>query len=179
MKTKIQGLYKTFSSPVIIKLLFPALLFLFSFRSWEGTGKSKLPVIRKEVKVDNTFQNVSVNGDLTMILTNEPAGTFVMEGNEEAVNNLRYKVKDNELIINVHRKNRLDKLTIYLSAATLKSMLINGDADISSMDIIKSDNLQIWMNGIVNLKVKTTGKVNVDASDAYELLWESPLHNIK
>jgi hypothetical protein len=178
MKPKIQRLYQTINRPLIIKLFFPSLLLLFSFKSGEGTGGPKLPVIRKEVKVEAPFQRACIDGDISMILTNEPAGTLMMEGNEEAVNKIRYSVKNNELIIDAHRKNRLGELTIYLSAATLKSMLVNGDAHISSIDIIKPDNLQIWLNGNINVKVKTTGKVSIDAYPGYDLFWDHPLmHN--
>ncbi|MEP6950014.1 MAG: DUF2807 domain-containing protein [Ginsengibacter sp.] len=181
MKTKIQGLHKTISSPLINKVILPFLsvILLFSFRPAYRTEEPKSPVIQKELKFENPFQNVRIDGDISMILTNDPAGTLMVEGNEQTLNNIKYRVKNNELTIDAHKKNRLDKLTIYLSVATLKSMLINGDGDISSAEIIKSDNLQIWLNGITTVKVTTTGKVNVDASDAYELLWESPLRNIK
>lgn len=179
MKTKIQGLYKNVSSPLINKLIFPSLLLLFSFRFAEGTKEPKSPVIQKELRFENPFQSVRIDGDISMKLTNDPAGTLLVEGSEQTLNNIKYRVKNNELTIDAHKKNRFDKLTIYLSVATLKSMLVNGDGDISSAEIIKSDNLQIWLNGITTVKVTTTGKINVDASDAYELLWESPLHNVR
>jgi hypothetical protein len=176
MKTKIQGPYKLTGGPLIIKFLFPSLLLLFSFRPGERTGEPKSPVIQKEMKFETSFQSVRIDGDISIVLTNDPAGTLRAEGSEPTLNNIRYKVKNSELTIDAHRKNHLDKLTIYLSVATLKSMLVNGDANIFSTDIIKLENLQIWLNGITTVKVTTTGKVNVDASDAYELVWESPLH---
>ena len=175
MNTKIQGLYKTIYSPQILKLLLPSLLLLFSFRPGEGTGRPKLPVIRKEVKVENHFKSVRINGDISMILTNEPAGTLMMEGNEKVLNNIRYKVRNNELTIDAHKKNRLDKLTIYLSAATLQTMQVNGDSFVSSTDVIKPDNLQIWLNGIITVNLKTIkGHVKVDAFDGYDMNWELP-----
>jgi Putative auto-transporter adhesin, head GIN domain len=176
MKTKIQRFYKLISRPLIIKLLFPSLLLLFSFRPGAGTEEPKLPVIQKEMKFNTRFQSVRIDGDISVILTNDPAGTLMAEGSEPTLNNIKFRVKNNELTIDAHKKNHLDKLTIYLSVARLKSMLVNGDANISSADIINSENLQIWLNGITTVKVTSTGKVNVDASDAYELLWESPLH---
>jgi len=175
MKSNIQRLFQFINRPVMTKL-FPSLFLLFSFRPGGDTEGRKLPVIQKEVIVD-PFQTVRINGDISMVLTNEPAGTLVVEGNENDVNRIKYIVKNNELTIDAHRKNRLDEITIYLSAATLKSMLVNGDGNISSIGIIKPADLHIWLNGNVDIKVKTTGKISVDSYDSYELFWKSPLMN--
>ena len=176
MKSNIQRLYQIIDRPVMIKLFFPSLLLLFSFSSGEGAEGRKLPVVQKEVIVD-PFQTVSVNGDISMILTNKPAGTVTIEGNENDVSRIRYRNKNNELTIDARRKNHLNEIIIYLSAATLKSMLVNGDGNISSIDIIKPGDLHIWLNGNIDIKVKTTGKISVDSYDSYELFWKSPLMN--
>ena len=93
------------------------------------------------------------------------------------MNRIKYLVKNNELTIDAHRKIRLNEITFYLSAATLKSMLVNGDGNISSTGIIKPAELHIWLNGNIDVKVKTTGKIGVDSYDSHELFWKSPLKN--
>ncbi len=175
MKTNIQKLFQTINRPVFTKLLFPALLLLFSFTP-KGTEKSNVPVIRKEVMIENPFQSINISGDISVILTNKPAGTIIIEGNESDVNKMRYKNKNNELVIDASKKKRSDQLTIYLSATMLKQMLINGDGDISSTGIIKTDDLHIWLNGDINVEINTIGKVSVDAYNGYDLFWKSPLN---
>ncbi len=98
-----------------------------------------------------------------------------MEGKEKDVNKIRHHVNDNELAIDARRKNYFNKLVIYLPAANLQSMQVNGDGDISSTGMIQSDELTITLNGAINVKIKTTGKVNVDAPKDLELEWKSPL----
>ncbi len=168
MKTNIQKLLQTLNRPIILKLLFPALLLLFSFTPG-GTKKSKVAVIRKEVIIEKPFQSIIINGDISVILTNNPAGAIMVEGNENDLNKIRYKNKNNELILDASRKKSFAQITIYLSATMLKHMLINGDGDISSTGIIKTDDLHVWLNGDINVEINTIGKVSADAYNGYDL----------
>lgn len=177
MKTKIERLLRTIKEPLIIRLLLPALLLLFSFAHGDKE-RSKAKVIRKEVIIGSSFQNIIINGNIWVILTNKPAGTISIEGNNRDVNTIRYKSKNNELVIDATRKKRVGQITIYVSATMLKHMLINGDGQISSTGIIKSDELNIWLNGIVNVDINIIGRVSVDTYDGYDLFWNSTLNRI-
>src|SRR5580765_7924994 len=105
MKANTQRLYPANNTSLIIKLVFPSLFLLFSFKSTEDIGSPKLPVIRKELKVENAFQGIRIEGDISVILTNDPAGTVIIEGKEKEVNKIRPVLKNNTLIIDVNRKN--------------------------------------------------------------------------
>lgn len=175
MKSNIQKRYQTINKLPVIRLFFPSLLLLFSFTPGDGTEQKNPPVIQKEIKVEGLFQNVRVYGDISMILTNDPSGTITIEGKEKDIKRIRHGVKNNELFIDARRKNYFNKLIIYLPATTLQSMQINGDGDVSSTDMLQSDELHITLNGAIDVKVKTTGKLRVDAPNEYELSWKSPL----
>lgn len=179
MNAYIQNLYQTISTPPLIKLIVPSLVLLFSFQPGDGTGKQDPPVIQKKMNVEGPFQNVRIYGDVSTILTNDPSGAMVMEGKEKDVNKIKYHVQDNELVIDARRKNYFNKLVIYLPAVTLQSMQVNGDGDISSTGMIQSDELHITLNGAVDVKIKTTGKVNIDAPGDLELKWKSPVKKTK
>jgi Putative auto-transporter adhesin, head GIN domain len=175
MKRNIQSLCEAINRQFIIKLFFPSLLLLFSFRPGEGTGGSTLPVVKKEVKLATPFQSVNIHGDVSVILTNEPAGTITMAGIEKDLDRIRYKVKNNELIIDTYRKNILRDLTIYLSAATLQSIQLNGEGNIYSTVSIKQEGLHLLLNGNIKVKVYTKGKLTIDATEGYQLFWETRL----
>ncbi len=172
MKNNTQRFFINTSKPLIIKLIFPALLLLFSFMP-KGKEKSDPQFIKKEIVTNTSFQNVYIIGNVSVILTSEPAGTVVIEGNENDVNNTKYKNKNSELTIDAGKKKRFSKITIYLSANTLKQMLINGDGNVASMGTIKTDNLQIWLNGNIDVDININGKVSVDSGDGYELTRKS------
>ena len=109
-----------------------------------------------------------------MILTNEPSGTITIEGKEKDINRIRHSVKNNELVIDARRKNYFNKLIIYLPATTLQSMQVNGDGNISSTGMLQSEELYLTLNGAIDVKIKTTGKLHVDAPKELELSWKSP-----
>ena len=113
MKANITGLYQAVNMRLLIKLVFPCLFLLFSFKSVEGISLPKLPLIRKELKFENDFQGIRIEGDISVILTNDPAGTVIIEGKEKEVNKIRHVLKNNTLMIDVNRKNIFAKLTLY------------------------------------------------------------------
>lgn len=179
MKSNIQGLYRKMSSRQTIKGALPLFLLLSSFKPGEGTGGSKMVVIRREVKVESTFQSIRIDGNIGVILTNDPAGTVSLEGKEKDLDRIRYTVKNNTLIVDAQRKNSFDDVTVYISAIRLQSIKGNGDMDISSGDMLEVDDLRIFLNGNINVNVKTKGKLSIDAPDEYDLSWETPVMGIR
>lgn len=179
MKANITGLYQAVNMRLLIKLVFPSLFLLFSFKSVEDIGSPKLPLIKKELKVESAFQNIRIEGDISVILTNDPAGTVIIEGKEKEVNKIRHVLKNNTLMIDVNRKNIFAKLTLYLSAIKLQTIQLNGDANISSIEFIKSAYLHMSLNGDISVKVKTMGQLSFDTPDDIELLQRPPLMKIK
>ncbi len=179
MKTNIQRLYQTINGPLILKLAFPSLLLLFSYNNPERTGVSKPPIIRKELKVDSTFRSIQIEGDISVMLTNDPAGTIIIEGKENELNKIRPVFKNDVLFIYLNRKNIFSKLTLYLSVTTLQAIRLNGDANISSIESIKADHLHLSLNGNIKVKVNTVGHLSVDTPDDIELIWKSPSLNRK
>ena len=168
MKANIQSLYKIINRPLLIKLIFPSLFLLLSFKP--GDGEKKLSVVRKELKVESPFKSIRLEGNVSVVLTNDPAGTIIIEGKENLVNKIRTVFENNTLIVDVIPNHWFAKITIYLSAKTLQSLQLNGDGKISSIDFIQSDHLHISLNGDIKVKVKTMGQISFDTPDDIELL---------
>jgi hypothetical protein len=175
MKTNSLRFNQLITAPLVAKLIFPALLVLISFKPAEATAKPKLPVIRKELKIESAFQNIRIEGYISVILTNDPVGTVIIEGKEKELNKIEPVIKNNTLIMDAYGKNPFAKLTLYLSAKTLKTIQFNGNGNISSIDFIQSDRLNISLNGNIKVKVKTMGQINFDTADEIDLLWKTPL----
>jgi hypothetical protein len=174
MKPNIQKRYYVISKLSISRLFFLSLgLSLLSFRSGDVAVEKNPPVVQKEMKIEGLFQNVKIFGDISMILTNEPPGIVIIEGTEKDIKKLKHSVKNNELVIDARKKNYFNKLVIYLPATTLQSMQVNGDGNISSTEMIRSNELHLTLNGAVDVKIKTTGKLRVDAPNEYELSWKA------
>lgn len=85
MKATIQKLYKAINRRLLIQLTFPSLLLLCSFKPGENIGMLKSPVVRKEFKVDNAFKSILLEGNISLVLTNDPAGTVIIEGKKRSL----------------------------------------------------------------------------------------------
>ena len=174
MKTYIQRLYQATNSRLIIKLVLPTLFLLFSFKPGEDNGVPGVSVLRKQFKIESAFQSIRIEGDISLVLTNDPTGTVIIEGKENELKKINPVLEKKILIINANRKPLFAKLTMYLSAITLQAIQLNGDGNISSIDFIQSECLHISLNGNINVKVKTMGQLSFDKPDDIELVWKSP-----
>jgi hypothetical protein len=169
-----QNVFESINSQRVIRMLGSSLLLLFSFAPGESKGDPHLPGLKKELKMEGRFHRIRIDGDVSVRLTNEPAGTVVLEGNERSLSRIKHSLVDNTLVIDASRKNFFAKLTIYLSAITLQDMQINGFADITSVEPIQSDLLHIFLNGDIDVTVKTLGKLSFDTPEEFELQWKKP-----
>ena len=175
MKATIQKLYKAINRRLLIQLTFPSLLLLCSFKPGENIGMLKSPVVRKEFKVDNAFKSILLEGNISLVLTNDPAGTVIIEGKKKELNKINPVFKNNILVIDANQKNIFAKITINLSALAVETIQLNGDGYISSIDFIQSDHLHMSLNGNIRVKVRTLGKISFDAPDDIELLMKPPV----
>ena len=75
-------------------------------------------VIRKQLKVDSSFRGIRIDGDISVILTNDPAGTIVIEGRANEMKKIKAGFEKNIFIVDAERKRLFAKLTLYLSAIT-------------------------------------------------------------
>lgn len=178
MKTSIQRFGKIIGGLKSIRLAFPFLLLLFSFKPAEDIQLQKLPVVKKELKVDGSFKSIRIEGDVSLVLTNDPAGTIIIEGKEKEVKKISPFFENSVLVIDTDHRQLFAKFIIYLSALTLQTIQLNGDGNISSIDFLRSDHLHISLNGNIKVKVKTMGRLSFDAPDDIELLARQPVMKI-
>jgi len=177
MKTSTQSSCRAIDNRLVFILFFPTLFLLFSFKSFQDNGGSKLGVIRKQLKVDSAFKGIRIDGDISVILTNDPAGTVFIEGKANELEKINAGFEKSIFIIDAGRKPLFAKLTLYLSAITLQTIQLNGDGNISSSDFIQSEHLHISLNGDIKVDVKTLGELSFDTPDEIELRSNSAAHD--
>ena len=169
MKASVQSSYWAIDNRLVFILVFPSLFLLVSFKPFKDKVGSKQGVIRKQLKVDSIFRGIRIDGDISVILTNDPAGTVVIEGRANELKKIKAGFEKNIFIVDAERKPLFAKLTLYLSAITLKTIQLNGDGSISSNDFIQSERLHISLNGDIVVDVKTLGELSFDTPDDIEL----------
>ena len=131
---------------------------------------SPKPNGHKEVNIMGWFHEVEVRGDVTVILTNGPAGKLWLNGNMDDLERVQTSVKNERLSINADMKRRKSKLTVYIPIATIASLVINGDTEVYSSGTIKTNDLEILLNGTSLVSVKYLGRLKVFAGERCELI---------
>lgn len=124
---------------------------------------------RNEIKIPGTYQRIEVRGDVTVVLTNEPAGTFLVEGNPIEFNKVKPTLKNGRLLINAEKKTSFEKLIVYVPITAVTALLITGEAEIFSSGTIITNGLEITLNGTSQLAVHYQGKLQISPADGYHL----------
>jgi Putative auto-transporter adhesin, head GIN domain len=128
------------------------------------------PVIKKELKVEKAFKGIRIEGDISLVLTNAPAGTVIVEGKQNQIGKLNPIFETTTLVIDASQKNFFSKFTIYLSALALEAIQFNGDGNISSAEFIQSNHLYITLGGAIDIRIKTLGQISFDTREDIELV---------
>lgn len=132
---------------------------------------SHAPFIRKKIVLPEKIQEVEINGDVSIILTNDAPGSVYVDGMPAYTELVTVTTKKGKLTVSDGNKSRFFKTTIYIPAADVHSITVNGNTTISSEEIIDTDKLLITLNGISVVKVSSSkkGKINVKAAGEFEL----------
>ena len=154
-----------------IKIAFLLLLSLpiFSFQPGEYYKAKRRTITKKSFSISQPFKNIRFDGNIEIVLTNAPAGTLIVEGKEKEINKISPIIADGQVIINVQRKNYFSEMKVYLSALNLESIIVNGDAGISSSEVIDVTKLHFSLNGHSSIKIKVTGDINLITPYEYDL----------
>jgi hypothetical protein len=124
----------------------------------------------KEVNIMESFHQVEVRGDVMVILTNGPADKLWLNGNMADLDRVQTSVKNERLIVNADMKRRKSKVTLSIPVATVASLIINGDIEVYSSGTIKTNDLEILLNGTSLVSVKYLGGLKVLAGESCELI---------
>ncbi len=123
----------------------------------------------KEINLPQRFQQIEILGDVTLYLTNETQNKLKLEGNPEDLTHVNVNVAAGTLTVNASKKVK-SKLIIYVPVAGVSSLVVEGDSEIFSSGIVKTDALQIVLYGTSIVSVKYNGKLDVIAEGSSELI---------
>lgn len=169
MEKNIRRLYTTSKCWVRITIIFASLFLLFSFTAIEASGVLKFPVVTKELTIANNFTSIRIEGNVSLVLTDKPAGSIIIEGEEKDIQQISPVFENNVLVLDAGRRFSFAPLTIYLSALTLQTIRVNGDGNISSSGCIKADGLHLLLNGNIKVKLRALGHISFDAPEDIEI----------
>ena len=151
-----------------------------------GKGKKvtcKGPVVEKTLDLTG-FDAIVVNGSSDMELTQGETFKVLVKANEDVFQYLDYKVSDGKLVLEtVDNVNiRAEEFNIYITLPTLKSLEVNGAADVDLKNGYKSSEaLEVEVNGAgdfefnsitvptLSFELNGAGDIEADNIDVEEL----------
>jgi hypothetical protein len=134
-----------------------------------GTGPGTVQVVDyKEISNGQTVERIEVRGDVSIVLTNALGTNIMLEGNDKDLGTVKTTVKNGTLEINAEKKKTFSKLTVYLTVNDIHSLIVTGNAQISSSGI-SVDNLDIILNGDSFVQVQHQGKLRIIPGAGYEM----------
>ena len=124
MKKNFDGHARIFGASLCWKVLVPVLALLTSAAAFSQSPCSA-PVDRKEINITEVFNEVEVKGEITIILTAQPAGEITVEGNANDLNAVKASVKKGRLVIEADKRKCPSKMTVFVSANNVDTLIIN------------------------------------------------------
>jgi len=151
------------------KLLVAAFVLIMFVTTKAGTGPGAVQVVDyKEISNGQAVERIQVRGDISIVLTNALGTNIMLEGNTKDLALVKTTVKNGTLEINAEKKKTCSKLTVYLTVNDIHSLIVTGNAQISSSDV-SVDNLDIILNGNSFVDVHHEGRLRIMAGAGYEL----------
>ena len=159
-----------FSLVSCIFLFFSFLISLTALAKKIGDNK---PVFSRTIVLHEIFQQLEIWGNVEIVLTPEMSDSITIEGTTVDINLVGIKLKHGTLSVRAKWVNQSTTTKIIIPAAMLTSVQVYGNAIVSSAGELSAPQLKVFLDGEAQVKIKSRGKVNVEASDGYYLTKES------
>jgi hypothetical protein len=128
----------------------------------EGNGESL------KITIPVPVTSLVINEGITVVLTNETSREITVEGNHAEQNPLKLELTDGKLTLTRRTTIQGEKLLVYIPATNLRSVSINGVSTLQSNVVLPLKKLNIVLAAECDIRIKTTGKVNIISWDDIE-----------
>ena len=141
-----------------------ALLFMAIFNYSLATDGGKTVPSEKLAGVTNLV----VNAHVTIVLVNNSNPVLEVVGNRSLSKQVEFQRTGNTLVIKASKyKDLTGAGVIYISANELRSIQVNADANIRSLNTLQIASLDVLLNGICEFTIHNIGEVNLTTSEKY------------
>ncbi|MGB3464655.1 MAG: head GIN domain-containing protein [Cyclobacteriaceae bacterium] len=113
-------------------------------------------VIIKEEQNLPPFSKININSLGNVELKIDDSGSIRIETHEEIINNIKYEVKDDELIVSYksfRRNQNIRTLNITVSSVNYEKITLNNVAEINVTDPVRTTNLEINQKDVGSIKL--------------------------
>ena len=128
------------------------------------------PIVEtKKIDLAEFFNKIEVQGDATIILTNDLTNSVVFRGDLSDMEQATARVKKGKLTINTSYRKSAAKFIIYLPAGNINSLATSGKTEIRSAGTIKLRNLELLLYGSSQVSIRHQGNLRVTPGIGYEI----------
>jgi Putative auto-transporter adhesin, head GIN domain len=143
-----------------------ALVLTFGAAAQDGSNAS----IIKKIKAENPITSIVINDGIRVVLMDDPGQEMMLEGMPASVENVLFSNSKGEMTISTGTGNAKPAV-VYIPANYLKKITISGPSAVNSYQALSITRLDITVAGDCDLKIQTTGKINVTAAEDYKFVY--------
>jgi hypothetical protein len=125
--------------------------------------------ITKKIGIEGSYKKIIISGAVKVVLVDNTADSFVIEGQEKNVQRISVAVSNGKLMIKTPAGNMKDRAVVYVPVSMINSVEVDGDIDVNSNVVLNTPLLLLSMNGESHARLRTTGQVKVDTAGDYEI----------
>ena len=151
------------------RFLLPAATFFISLAASSQPLFQTSVTDSKTIEVTQSFNEIEIIGDATIILTSYLENQLVFKGDPKIIQGTKTQLKNGKLKINTGRSSNVSNFKVYLPASTIGSLIASGKSKIFSSGTIKNNDLEILINGSSTVSVNHEGKLRVTPGAGYEI----------
>ena len=154
---------------IMKKNLVALLLVAVTFTSFSYAGNidpAGPPIMKMEFA--KIFTSLAVQDHVNIVLTNSSESEITIEGEKRDIKDLRASVSHG--CLTVWMANSVDgkKITVYVPAAFLDLIYVNGDSNVKSASALNNRQLTVEINGECRIDIRSQGKIELRDGFDYE-----------
>jgi hypothetical protein len=145
------------------------MLSVISFSSFSQNSKALAPV-SKTVNLTEAYSSLLIENNLSVILTESASPTIKIEGDARDVKKVGVFVTDGQLVLTYAQPNLQPDVKLYVPAAFLTKVFMNGKAMLSSSAVLKNKKLKIYMAEEGQVNIRSVGSVIVEPDNEIDFV---------
>jgi hypothetical protein len=124
------------------------------------------PAVRQFI-VQEQYDRIVINGNAQIVLTEAASQTISVEGEKDEVAGVTFKTGNGVLTVNTAWTDGKTKTVIYIPVSHLSKLDIHGSAQVTSANTLKSEALEVLIDGACKIKLRVNGKVYINEAEGY------------
>lgn len=140
---------------------------LVSSLSFSAFAQKPVQQSSKTIHFKEIFTNVTIDDDMTIVLTEGSSDKVTVEGDAKALN---ATVADGRLYLSAKNPRLADGIKVYVPAGFVSKVYMNGNGSLSSASVLANQKIKIYLASEAKIHVRSTGNVTVETIDEIQFI---------